>query len=270
MKTNALSLRRRCLVQQAAAQHGSVHAFWLWTAALLLGCALWVALQPLAHAAAAGSPAQGAGARGALQPAQPTRVVWVYDGDTLRLESGQSVRLAGLDSPELGKKGQKDQHYARDALHLAMKLAKNTFVTCNTVSRNSFDKYGRMVTEILLPDGSSLNQNLVSGGAAWVYWHRDLHADYIQRLLTAQRDAIEQGRGMWPQLLSGEAATRAYTGNAKSYRFFPADSAEAKNIHFGSVVRFSNLKDAFWQGYAPGRTRDPRHPDAPPRVHFLP
>lgn len=202
--------------------------------------------------------------------APPATVIWVYDGDTVRLDSGQSLRLAGIDSPELGKKGQPDQFYARQSLKLAVRLARGRQVILRAVGTNRQDRYGRLVAEVILPGGTSLNETLVAEGAAWVYWHNDLHGDYLDRLLAAQRAALEQERGMWGPLLRSAAASAAYVGNSRSYRFFPTHSAEARNIHHANLVRFASLRDAFWQGYAPGRLRDPGNPDAPPRASFLP
>ena len=36
----------------------------------------------------------------------------VVDGDTLRLSDGRSVRMIGLNTPELGKKGRADEPFA--------------------------------------------------------------------------------------------------------------------------------------------------------------
>jgi endonuclease YncB( thermonuclease family) len=43
------------------------------------------------------------------------KVRHVVDGDTLRLEDGRSVRLIGLNAPELGRKGRAAEPFAEAA-----------------------------------------------------------------------------------------------------------------------------------------------------------
>ncbi|WP_376748670.1 thermonuclease family protein, partial [Stutzerimonas nitrititolerans] len=45
-------------------------------------------------------------------PLQVQKVAQVIDGDTLRLVDGRSVRLIGLNTPELGRKGRRAEPFA--------------------------------------------------------------------------------------------------------------------------------------------------------------
>ena len=47
---------------------------------------------------------------------QAVRVTRVVDGDTLHLADGRKARLIGLNAPELGRRGQAAQPFARPAL----------------------------------------------------------------------------------------------------------------------------------------------------------
>ena len=50
------------------------------------------------------------------------RVAEVYDGDTVRLIDGRSVRLIGLDSPEIGHDGEASQSFAQRAANALRNL----------------------------------------------------------------------------------------------------------------------------------------------------
>jgi endonuclease YncB( thermonuclease family) len=93
------------------------------------------------------------------------RVVGVAHGDTLTIltadRTQHRVRLSGIDAPEAG------QDYGSRAKQAASELAFGKTVTvrpCDT------DRYGRTVAEVILPDGRSLNREMVRQGMAW--WYR--------------------------------------------------------------------------------------------------
>lgn len=187
--------------------------------------------------------------------AQLVRVLSCPDGDTLRLEDGRAMRLAGIDCPELGHGKEPDRHYAREARRAAERLAAGKRV--RLIRRGGGeDRYGRIVGEALLPDGQSLNALLVREGAAFVYWHAELPEDFFERLLRAQRSALEARRGLWRELLRGGAATERYVGNARSRRFFSARCEGADRIRAGRKRVFNSLEAAFAAGFAPARHCD--------------
>jgi len=115
------------------------------------------------------------------------QVVAVTDGDTLRvLRDGrvEVVRLQGIDAPETG------QAYGTRAKQFAAELAFDRTVTVQPTGR---DRNGRLLAEVLLPDGRSLNQALVRAGYAW--WFRRYSADPI--LARLETEARADQRGLW-------------------------------------------------------------------------
>lgn len=115
------------------------------------------------------------------------RVVGVSDGDTITvLHDGLAVRirLNGIDCPE------KRQPFGQAAKRFTAKLVFGQVVT---VRVKELDKYGRSVGEVLLPDGRSLNQELVRAGLAW--WYRKYSDD---RILAELEDRARRSRvGLW-------------------------------------------------------------------------
>ena len=115
------------------------------------------------------------------------RVVGVTDGDTIKVlhaHQSETVRLLGVDAPE------KRQAYGDRARRFTAELAFDRSVTVRSSGR---DRNGRLLGEVLLPDGRSLNQELVRAGYAW--WFRKYSSDI--RLARLEEEARQDRRGLW-------------------------------------------------------------------------
>jgi micrococcal nuclease len=115
------------------------------------------------------------------------RVIGVTDGDTLTVlhaRHSETVRLVGVDAPE------KRQAYGDRAKRFTADLAFDRTVTVRTAGH---DRYGRLLGEVVLPDGRSLNQELVRAGYAW--WFRRYSRD--GRLAQLEEEARTDRRGLW-------------------------------------------------------------------------
>jgi endonuclease YncB( thermonuclease family) len=115
------------------------------------------------------------------------RVVGVPDGDTIKVlnaNHSETVRLLGVDAPE------KRQAYGDRARRFTADLAFDRTVTIRTSGR---DRNGRLLGEVILPDGRSLNQELVRAGYAW--WFRKYSRDV--RLARLEEEARQGRRGLW-------------------------------------------------------------------------
>jgi micrococcal nuclease len=97
------------------------------------------------------------------------RVAWVTDGDTFRLESGERIRIAGIDAPETHRDQAKcagETLLGLRAKDRATALLARREVTFRRVGRS----YNRTVATVIL-DGHDLGTELVRlGVAAW--WPR--------------------------------------------------------------------------------------------------
>jgi endonuclease YncB( thermonuclease family) len=94
------------------------------------------------------------------------QVAYVHDGDTVRLQDGRSLRLIGIDTPELGRDGEPDQPYAvaaRDALRAL--LAKSAELDLR-FDETRQDIHGRLLAHAFLRDGTSVSAWLLRGGYA--------------------------------------------------------------------------------------------------------
>ena len=116
------------------------------------------------------------------------KVVGVSEGDTISVMRGGravKVRLHGIDCPE------KKQPFGTKAKWVTSDLAFGREVT---VQVKTMDRYGRIVGEVILPDGLSLNKDLVHAGLAW--WYHNF-APNDQTLKTLEAEARTAKRGLW-------------------------------------------------------------------------
>lgn len=124
---------------------------------------------------------------GCATSAQTGKVVSVKDGDTIEmLMNGRAVRirLFGVDAPEKGQPfGEKARQYASELC----------FGKTVRMEKRSKDQYGRIVAEIYLPDGTSLNHRLVAAGFAWQYTQFSKSPE----LARAQEKARLEKKGLW-------------------------------------------------------------------------
>lgn len=117
-------------------------------------------------------------------------VSYVQDGDSLILRSGgedKTIRLWGIDAPE----GNSKQPFAEDARAFTNEICHRKQVTILVHDR---DRYHRFVGEVILPDGSSANEKIVSAGWAW---HYQQHAPHAKNFADAERNARQAKRGLW-------------------------------------------------------------------------
>jgi len=125
----------------------------------------------------------------------PALVVAVLDGDTIDIFSAREqeiirVRFYGIDCPE------KDQPHGSEATKMASFLAFSKDVTIRTRGRG-VGKFGRTIADVILPDGRTLNHELVKAGACW--WFRR-YALGDETLAELEAEARMAKRGLWADL----------------------------------------------------------------------
>ncbi len=115
------------------------------------------------------------------------KVVRILDGDTIELlvdKTPHRIRFYAIDTPE------KNQAFGNNAREFT---AEHSFQKDVKVIVRDKDRYGRIVGEVILPDGRNLNHELLKAGLAW--WYRDYSDD--PKLLEMELKAREQKIGLW-------------------------------------------------------------------------
>ncbi len=118
----------------------------------------------------------------------------VIDGDTFELDSGERVRLIGVDTPEYQPwKGRTDV-YGREAADFARTLLKGKRVTLESDIEER-DKYDRRLAYVYV-DGEMVNRLLVGEGFAKVKRYPP-NLRYQTSLRVAEKDARQAQKGLW-------------------------------------------------------------------------
>jgi micrococcal nuclease len=118
-----------------------------------------------------------------------TKVTRIIDGDTFETETGEKVRLIGINAPEISDIfGQEAKQYLSQLI-----LDKNVELQSDNIS-NDRDRYQRLLRYIIV-DGIDINKKMVSDGFAFAYlkYHFSKSNDYEQ----AQLEARETNKGIW-------------------------------------------------------------------------
>jgi micrococcal nuclease len=180
-------------------------------------------------------------------------VVQVVDGDTLVLAGGITVRVLGIDAPEMERDGRPADFLAHKAKATLAGLTLDRTVSLS-YDRLRYDHYGRLLAYLWLPDHTLVNAELVRLGMARVYFIAP-NLRYQKDLLAAQQEAIEAQRGMWQKLLKQDEVS--YLGNRNTLRLHRPKCPQGAQMAKTNQVRFTKHKDAYLQGYSPCRSCKP-------------
>jgi micrococcal nuclease len=187
------------------------------------------------------------------RPPQAAQVVRVVDGDTLILADGLKVRVLGIDAPEMERDGRPAEFLAHKAKAALAEMTLDRTVELS-YDRLRYDRYGRLLAYLWLSDRTLVNAELVRRGLARVYLIAP-NLRYQKELLAAQQEAIEAGRGVWPNLLKQDGTE--YLGNRSTLRLHRPKCLLAAPMARANQVRFTSLKEAYLQGYSPCRSCKP-------------
>lgn len=120
-------------------------------------------------------------------------VTKVYDGDTVRVANGRKVRLIGVDTPEVYPHL---EPFGKEAAEKTKALTLHQRVTLIFEGRR-FDRYGRWLAYIQLPNGELLSEVLLNEGLAVTF--RRFRFSKKAHFLALEHKARLQKRGLFSQ-----------------------------------------------------------------------
>ena len=120
------------------------------------------------------------------------RVITVIDGDTVILEGGESVRLTGIQAPELYPVSELFAVEAKEALE-ELVLGREVILHSRGAIR---DRYDRLLAHLERDDGLWVQGALLTAGLVRVYTFPDNRARAVQ-MLEREQEARLHLRGLW-------------------------------------------------------------------------
>lgn len=164
-------------------------------------------------------------------PASLQRVVAVLNGKSVQLEDGETVRLAGLQVPNLAEKAGKMR--PGQPMGEASQKALETMVL-NQPVQLSFgpsvrDRKGRLLAELTLQDGRNIQQEMLKQGMAMVYFFPD-NRTWLKPLLAFEQEARAAGRGIWAHPYWQVADAASLRDSAERYRLIEGVPRSIKQV----------------------------------------
>lgn len=116
------------------------------------------------------------------------KIIYVYDGDTVKIQQGLStykLRISDIDAPE------RNQAYGKKARRALISFCKQASIS---VDITGTDQYQRNLGQLYC-NHQSVSHFMVANGHAWVYqrYSQDAH------LIHAESAARQQKLGLWQQ-----------------------------------------------------------------------
>lgn len=130
------------------------------------------------------------------------------DGDTLELETGEKVRLIGIDTPEVhvSAKLRRDSKRAKEDAATIQKLGRRAWDFTKVLVEGKrvslefdverYDRYKRLLAYVYLKDGTFVNAQILKQGYASLLTVTP-NVKYADLFLKLYQEARENKRGLW-------------------------------------------------------------------------
>jgi endonuclease YncB( thermonuclease family) len=178
------------------------------------------------HATAAACPAGRIDARATVET--------VYDGDSVRLADGRSVRLVGINTPELGRDGEPDAPLARRAREALIDLLGTERTVGLEIAPEGTDRYDRVLAHVHTADGRNVTAALLERGLGW---HIAIppNLGHLDCYRGSERSARNAGRGVHGEAYPGPVAAKALGPRAGGF-----------TVVSGTIERVGTSRHAYW------------------------
>ena len=122
------------------------------------------------------------------------KCVKVIDGDTIKIDQNEIVRLIGVDSPESKDPDAPIEYFAEEALQFTKKLVEGKNVKLE-FDFDRIDTYGRTLAYIFLEDGTFVNAEIIKYGYGYAY--KRFPFKYLDEFVLLEKKAQEKKSGLW-------------------------------------------------------------------------
>lgn len=130
------------------------------------------------------------------------KVIKVVDGDTIKIDDRgkiQTVRLIGLDTPEVVDPRKPVQCFGKEASERMKEIVEGKYVRLrNDDSQNNEDKYGRLLRYVYLDNDVLVNRMMIEEGYGHEYTYEKPY-QFKEQFMKAEEEARTRKRGLWAE-----------------------------------------------------------------------
>jgi micrococcal nuclease len=208
---------------------------------------------------------------------EPATIVRAVDGDTLEVSLNghpEKVRLIGVDTPEVHEseklhrdsvRTHQDEATIKALGQRAWDFTKSLVHAGDQVQleygQEPRDRYHRVLAFVWLPDGRMLNETIICEGYANALTRYPFRSDYMERFRACERQAREQGKGLWaaeglreapvakPPSQVSTTVGDVIRGNKRSKIYHLPGCPDYSHISVSNIVEFRTEQDALQAGY---------------------
>ena len=169
----------------------------------------------------------------------------VINGDTIQLNTGETIRYIGINAPDVFREKGGGEYYAREAARYNKKLVfmRNVRLEFDAVKK---DQHGRLLAYVFVKN-VFINAELVKHG----YAKADIkppNTKYQDILLAHQKKAMEEYKGLWQE--TKQDTESLYIGNKRIYKLHRPTCPLVKKISDKHKIIFRSRMDAIKVGFS--------------------
>ncbi len=176
----------------------------------------------------------------------------VVDGDTIQLDSGETVKYIGVLAPDLNRREGGPEFYAKTAARFNKRLVFMKKVRLE-FDKQKKDPRGHLLAYVYVKK-TFINAELLKNGCAKAHIVEP-NIKYKDILLGAEKKARDADRGIWQE--KKKDTERLYFGNKRSQVFHRPSCKGVAKIPEKSKIIFHNRSDAIKVGYIPCKVCKP-------------
>ncbi|PLX26683.1 hypothetical protein C0583_06650 [Candidatus Parcubacteria bacterium] len=177
------------------------------------------------------------GAKDIVEPVIENRmyyVDYVVDGDTfLVYENGKktSVRVIGMDTPEVMSSYRAEECFGEEASEYAKTILEGTYVELEfDETQGNLDKYDRLLRHVIMPNGKNFAELMIEEGYANEYTY-NVASKYAGIYKLAEARAKENKKGIW-----ADGACLEFGGMNSLVKASSSSELEIVNIFYDGVA----------------------------------
>ena len=183
----------------------------------------------------------------AAEKIQSARVQEVLTGDTIRLESGKTLKYIGLQSPPLQSLIPLIRQYGSEALEFNKKMVEGKKISVEWGSQIR-DNQKNLLGYVFLEDGTFVNKEILKSGHARVKIvpPNIQHASLFRKL---ELEARRNKSGLWREEPENPFLKSEYIGEKNTKIYYLPNSPELERIPEANLVKFDSRVQAKAAGY---------------------